>query len=189
MRKLIVTEFVSLDGVMEAPGGEPGYRHTGWVAEVPGDDKFAYKFEELLEAEAQLVGRVTYESFAGAWPQRTGEFADRMNRMPKYVVSATLDQPLAWENSALLRGDPVAAVRELKAGEGGAILLPGSRMLAQALMVAGLVDELRLMVFPVVLGSGRRLFPDDAPDRLPLELDGIRTFENGVTLQTYRTRG
>jgi dihydrofolate reductase len=188
MRELIVTEFVSLDGVMEAPGGEPGYAHSGWVGEVPGDDKFAYKFAELFEADAQLVGRVTYESFAEAWPARTGEFADRMNAMPKHVVSSTLRAPLEWENSTLLEGDPVRSVAELKAGEGGAILLPGSRMLVQALTTAGLVDEFRLMVFPVILGSGRRLFPDDAAGKLPVELVDIRTFDNGVTLQTYRTR-
>lgn len=188
MRTLIVTEFVSVDGVMEAPGGEPGYAHTGWVGEVPGDDKFEYKLAELFEADAQLIGRVTYESFAGAWPRRTGEFADRMNRMPKHVVSSTLAEPLEWTSSTLLTGDPVAAVAALKAGEGGAILLPGSRRLAQALMVAGLVDEYRLMVFPVILGSGRRLFPDDAADKIPVELVDTRTFENGVSLLTYRAR-
>ncbi len=155
---------------------------------MPGDDKFEYKFAELFEADAQLVGRVTYESFAGAWPERTGEFADRMNAMPKHVVSSTLAEPLGWQNSTLLRGDPVESVRALKAGEGGAILLPGSRTLVQALMVAGLVDELRLMVFPVILGSGRRLFPDDAPDKIRVELVDLRAFENGVTLQTYRPR-
>ena len=188
MRKLIVTEFVSLDGVMEAPGGEPGYAHSGWVGEVPGDDKFEYKFAELLEADAQLLGRVTYESFAGAWPGRTGEFADRMNTMPKHVVSSTLPEPLEWENSTLLRGEPVQAVAELKAGAGGSILLPGSRTLAQTLMKAALVDEFRLMVFPVILGSGRRLFPDDAADKLQVELVDTRVFSNGVALHTYRTR-
>ena len=106
MGRVVVTEFVSLDGVMEAPGGEPGYAHTGWVARVPDGGQFSYKLEEILEAEVHLLGRVTYESFAGAWPGRTDEagFADKMNAMPKYVVSSTLDR-LEWNNSHLLEGD------------------------------------------------------------------------------------
>ena len=104
MARIVVTEFVSLDGVMEAPGGEPGYKHTGWVGRFPDAGQFDYKFEEVLEHEAQLLGRVTYESFAEAWPQREGEFADRINSMPKYVVSTTLKNP-EWNNTTVLQGD------------------------------------------------------------------------------------
>jgi dihydrofolate reductase len=185
MRRLIVSEFLTLDGVMEAPGGEPGHPHAGWVFESMGPDQLQYKLAEVLEAESLLIGRVTYESFAGAWPARTGEFADKMNGMPKHVVSSTLTNP-AWANSTVLGGDVPAGVAKLKAGSGGPILVAGSRTLVHALLAAGLVDELRLMVFPVALGSGRRLFPD-SPDKLPLRLTDTRTFPTGVVALHYTT--
>jgi dihydrofolate reductase len=185
MRKLILTEFVSLDGVMEAPGGEPGYRHSGWVIPFTEDaGQMKYKLDEVLDAESLLIGRVTYESFAGAWPQREGPFADKMNGMPKHVVSSTLDT-LEWENSTLLGGDVPEAVAELKRGDGGRILIAGSRTLAQSLMKRALIDEYRLMVFPVVLGSGARLFPDDASETIPLRLVNSQVFDSGVAVHTY----
>jgi dihydrofolate reductase len=187
MRKLIVTEFVTLDGVMEAPGGEPGHPHSGWVFDFMGDEQLKYKFDEVLEADVQLIGRVTYESFAGAWPARTGPFADRMNSMPKYVVTTTLDE-LEWNNSTPIRADVAAEVAKLKDEDGGPILVTGSRTLVQSLMKDDLVDEYRLMVFPVMLGSGDRLFPE-SPDKTTLELVDTRTFATGVQVNTYRPAG
>lgn len=187
-RKLIVSEFVSIDGVMEAPGGEPGYAHTGWVFPYSGTPEFgAVKLAETLEAEALLLGRVTYESFAGAWPQRTDDagFADKINAMPKHVVSATL-KSLEWNNSSLLEGDAVSAVSGLRQGQGGPILVNGSIQLVHTLYKHDLVDEYRLMVFPIVLGSGRRMFPDDAANSLPLKLVELKGFENGVSWQVYQ---
>ncbi len=189
MGRVVVTEFVSLDGVMEAPGGEPGYAHTGWVARHPDEGQFAYKLEEVLAADAHLLGRVTYESFAGAWPLRSDEagFAAKMNAMPKYVVSTTL-RCLEWNNSHLLEGDLTDAVRGLTERTPGDILVAGSRTLVHALMERGLVDELRLMVFPIILGSGRRLFPD-SPDVTPLELAETRTYGGVVVLVHRRPEG
>ena len=184
MRKLVVTEFVTLDGVMEAPGGEPGHPHTGWVSDFIGPEQMEYKLREVLEADVQLIGRVTYESFAGAWPEREGEFADKMNSMPKYVATTTLDE-LEWSNSTPIKGDVAAAVGKLKAEDGGPILVAGSRTLVHTLMEHDLVDEYRLMVFPVVLGSGDRLFPE-SPDKTTLELVETRAFETGVQVHTYR---
>ena len=188
MGRVVVTEFVSLDGVMEAPGGEPEYAHTNWVGRHPDEGQFAYKLEEVLAAEAHLLGRVTYESFAGAWPQRSDEagFAAKMNAMPKYVVSTTL-RSLEWENSHLLEGDLTDAVRGLTERIDGDILVAGSRTLVQSLMERDLVDELRLMIFPVVLGSGRRLFPD-TPDATALELAETRAY-GGVVVLVYRRPG
>jgi dihydrofolate reductase len=187
MRKLIVTEFVSIDGVMDSPGGEPGYKHSGWtLAHADGEDHFQYKLDEVMEADALLIGRVTYESFAGAWPDRTDEagFADKMNAMPKYVVSTTLEDP-EWNNTTVVKGDVADAIRALKESEGGPIVIAGSRTLVQSLYDHDLVDEYRLMVFPVVLGSGRRLFPDDAADKTPLKLTDVKRYESGVAVHTY----
>jgi dihydrofolate reductase len=184
MRQLIVTEFVTLDGVMEAPGGEPSHPHTGWVFDYIGDEQMEFKLREVLEADVHLLGRVTYESFAGAWPQRTGEFAEKMNAMPKYVVTTTLDE-LAWNNSVALKGDVAAEVTKLKEQDGGPILVAGSRTLVHTLMRHDLIDEYRLMVFPVVLGSGDRLFPE-SPDKVTLELVDTKTFKTGVQVHTYR---
>jgi dihydrofolate reductase len=185
MRKLIVTEFVSLDGVMEAPGGEEGYQHSGWVFAHQSDEQMHYKLDEVMEADALLIGRVTYEGFSAAWPERDGPFADKMNGMPKYVVSSTLTDP-EWNNTTVLDGDLAEEVAKLKEGDGGPILVAGSRTLVHALYDQGLVDEYRLMVFPVILGSGRRVFPDDAADKTVLELTDTQAFSSGVTVQTYK---
>lgn len=185
MRELIVTEFLTLDGVMEAPGGEPSHPHSGWVAAYMESDPEVgpFKLNEVLEAEAHLLGRVTYESFAGAWPQREGPFAEKINSMPKYVVSSTLSAP-EWENSTVVGGDAVAATEELN--DGGPILVAGSRTLVQELLKNDLVDVLRLMIFPVVLGSGDRLFPDDDPEMRSLELAETNTTPSGVQVNVFR---
>jgi dihydrofolate reductase len=186
MRKLIVSEFVSLDGVMEAPGGEEGYRHTGWVLDFPQDPgQGEYKLNETLEADALLLGRVTYEGFAAAWPERGGPFADKFNSMPKYVVSSTLTEPLEWENSTLISGDAAEGIAQLKESEGGDILLAGSRTLVHTLVEHDLVDEYRIMTFPVILGSGRRLFADDALDKKLLRHVDSKVFDHGVAVHTY----
>ena len=157
MGKLVVTEFVSLDGVMEAPGGED-FKYPGWSFEFDrGDDGNQFKLDETLETEALLLGRVTYEGFAGAWPSREGEFADKFNTMPKYVVSSTLQDP-EWNNTTVLKGDVVDEVSKLKDQTDGIVQVPGSNQLVQELIENDLVDELHLMVFPVVLGTGRRVF-------------------------------
>ena len=168
MAKLIVSEFVTLDGVMEAPGGEEGHPHSGWVFDFVSPEQERYKLEEVMEAEALLLGRVTYEGFSGAWPERGGTFADKMNGMPKYVVSTTLEDPGVEQHD---RDRDVKEVAGLKDRDGGPILVAGSRTLVHGLMEHGLVDELRLMIFPVVLGSGARLFPE-TPDKTPLKLVG-----------------
>jgi dihydrofolate reductase len=165
MGRIVVTEFVSLDGVMEDPGGAEGYRHGGWTFTFDrGADGDTFKLDELNAAEAQLLGRVTYEGFAAAWPSIDDPegFAEKMNSMPKYVVSKTLETA-SWNNSTILSGDPVAEITALKESIAGDILVAGSAQLAQLLTAHGLVDEYRLMVFPVVLGEGKRLFADDAP--------------------------
>ena len=183
MRKLIVSEFVTLDGVMEAPGGEPGHPHSGWVFDFMGPDQEQYKLQETLEAEILLLGRVTYQGFATAWPERSGEFADKMNSMPKFVATTTLSD-LDWDNSSPIGDDVPAAVSELKEQDGGPILVAGSRTLVHTLMEHGLIDELRVMVFPVVLGSGAKLFPE-TERKTTLALADSRTFESGVMVQTY----
>jgi dihydrofolate reductase len=164
MGKLVVSEFVTLDGVMEDPGGAEGFDRGGWAFRFergPEGDRF--KLDEVLEADALLLGRRTYEGFAEAWPSRTDEagFADKMNAMRKYVVSTTLETA-GWNNSTLIGGDVATEVAKLKDQAGGDILVAGSRTLVQTLLRHDLVDELRLMVFPVALGSGKRLFPDAA---------------------------
>lgn len=184
MRQLIVTEFVTLDGVMEAPGGEPGHPHSGWVGDFMGEEQMKFKLQEVLDAESHLLGRVTYESFAEAWPQREGPFAEKMNAMPKHVVTSTLDE-LEWNNSAALKGDVATEVAKLKQGEGGPILIAGSKTLVHALIGTDLIDELHLMVFPVVLGSGLRVFPE-SPDKTTLRLTGTEVFPTGVQVNTYR---
>jgi dihydrofolate reductase len=157
MGKLVVTEFVSLDGVAQAPGGED-FKYPGWSFEFDrGEDGNQFKLDETLETEALLIGRVTYESFAGAWPNREGEFADKFNTMPKYVVSSTLENP-EWNNTTVLNGNAVEEARKLKEQVDGIVQTPGSLMLVQDLLEADLVDELHLMVFPVILGTGRRAF-------------------------------
>lgn len=187
MGKLIVTEFVSVDGVFEDPGGSEGTRRAGWTFTFDrGEDGDRYKLEELLAADAQLLGRVTYEGFAKAWPTITDEvgFAERMNNMAKYVVSTTL-RTADWNNSTIIGGDVAGAVRPLKEQYTGDILVAGSAMLVRSLLADNLVDEIRLMVFPIVLGSGRRLFDEGTPTTR-LSLTTIQQVgSDGVTILTY----
>ncbi len=183
MRQLVVSEFISLDGVVEAPGGEPSHPHSGWTIPYGTDALYSYKLRETLDAESLLLGRRTYEGFAEAWSQRTGEFADKMNAMPKHVATRTLGD-LTW-NAVRLEGDVPTAVRALKQGEGGLILVAGSASLVQTLLQHELVDELRLMVFPVVVGGGLRLFPNGRK-RLAFDLVELVPYETGVTLQVFR---
>jgi dihydrofolate reductase len=185
MRRIVVTEFVSLDGVMEAPGGEPGYRHSGWVGEFHGPETLEYKLDEVKTHDALLLGRKTYQGFAAAWPERDGEFADKMNSMQKYVVSSTLgEDDLDWENSRLIGADVPGEVAKLKEGEGGDILVAGSRTLVQTLKEHDLVDEYRLMTFPIVLGSGARVF-GESEDATTLELTGAKPLDGGTVILTY----
>jgi dihydrofolate reductase len=184
MGRIVVTEFVSLDGVMEAPGGGEDYKHAGWTFEINRGDGDKFKLDEALDAEALLLGRVTYEGFAAAWPSMEGEFADKFNGMPKYVVSSTLDQP-EWNNSTVLKGDLVEEVTKLKQTPGGDIVVHGSAQLVQALIEHDLVDELRLMVFPVVLGSGKRLFGETS-DKKSLRLADSKIVGDGVAILTYQ---
>lgn len=179
----MVSTFVTLDGVMEAPGGEPGHPHTGWVVDFQGPDLVRHKFDEACEAASLLLGRVTYDSFAGAWPTYSGAFADRMNAMPKHVVSTTLRDP-AWTNTRVIDRDVTAEVERLRRGAGGPVLVLGSRTLAQTLMASGLVDEYRVTTFPVLVGSGRRLFAE-SPYKTVLRLVGARAFGSGVVEHTY----
>jgi dihydrofolate reductase len=185
--KIVVTEFVSLDGVIEDPGGAEGYRHGGWTFEVDrGTEGDKFKLDEVLEAEAQLLGRVTYEGFAAAWPtiEDDAGFAEKMNSMPKYVVSSTLGEA-EWNNSTVLRGDMVEEVTKLKQEIEGVILVAGSAQLVQGLVEHDLVDELRAMIFPVLLGAGKRLF-GEVGEKKPLKLAESRTMGEGIALLTYR---
>ncbi len=184
MGKVVVSEFVSLDGVMEAPGGEPGYRHTGWVFDYQDDEQVQHKYRECLDAGALLLGRVTYESFAGAWPNYEGDFADRMNAIPKYVVTTTLRE-LAWNNSTVVSGDLTAEITALKQMVEGDLLVTGSRTLVHWLAANGLVDEYRLIIFPVVLGSGFRVWAS-AEAMQPLKLISTTPFANGTVELVYR---
>jgi dihydrofolate reductase len=188
MGRIVVTEFVSLDGVMEAPGGGEEYEHGGWSFEIErGEEGDKFKLDEALEADALLLGRRTYEGFAAAWPSREGEFADKFNNMPKYVVSSTLDEP-EWNNSTVLKGDVVEEVSKLRQGQDGDIVVHGSAQLVQTLVEHDLVDELRLMVFPVVLGSGKRLFGETS-DKKRLRLADSKTVGDGVTILIYEPGG
>ena len=184
MSRLIVTEFVTLDGVMEAPGGEPSHPHSGWVFDFMGPEQEQYKLDETLAAGSHLLGRVTYESFAEAWPKRQGPFADKLNSMPKYVVSSTLSEPLEWNNSTLVKGDVAEEVGRLKEQDGDPILVAGSATLVHSLIENDLVDELRLMVFPVTIGGGKRPFPDSGRRKAFKPTDS-RTFASGVAVHTY----
>jgi len=184
MGRIVVTEFVSLDGVMEDPGGAEDYRHGGWTFEIErGQDGDAFKLDETFAAEALLLGRRTYEGFAAAWPEREGEFADKFNSMPKYVVSSTLEAA-EWNNSTILKGDLADEVAKLRDSASGDVYVHGSAQLVQALVDRDLVDELRLMVFPVVLGSGKRLF-DGTSDKKALRLTDSKTVGEGVMILIY----
>ena len=184
MGRIVVTEFISLDGVVEDPGGAEDFKYGGWSFEFSrGDEGDKFKLDEALNADALLLGRVTYQGFADAWPQRDGEFADKFNSMPKYVVTSTLREP-EWNNSTVLAGDLGQAVDELRRKHDGDIVVHGSAQLVQELLERDLVDELRLMVFPVVLGSGKRLFGATS-DKKPLRLTESKTVGDGVEILIF----
>ena len=188
MGRIVVTEFVSLDGVMEAPGGGEDFKHGGWSFEISrGDEGDQFKLDETMSSEALLLGRRTYEGFAAAWPSREGEFADKFNTMPKYVVSSTLENP-DWNNSTVLKGDVAKEVAKLRREMDGDIVVHGSARLVQTLLEHDLVDELRLMVFPVALGSGKRLFGETS-DKKPLRLVDSKIVGDGVAILTYQPAG
>ena len=188
MGRIVVTEFVSLDGVMEDPGGSENFKHGGWSLRISrGDEGDKFKLDEAFASAALLLGRVTFEGFAEAWPSRDGEFADKFNSMPKYVVSSTLDQP-EWNNSTVLKGDVVEEVGKLRQELDGDIVVHGSARLVQTLIEHALVDEFRLMVFPVVLGSGKRLFGDTS-DKKPLRLIDSKVVGDGVAILIYEPAG
>ena len=188
MGRIIVTEFVSLDGVMEAPGGGEDYKHAGWTFEISrGEEGNAFKLKETFDSEALLLGRVTYEGFARAWPSMKGEFADKFNSMPKYVVSSTLEDP-DWHNTTVLTGDAVDEAKKLKESIDGIIQVPGSLRLVQALIQADVVDELHLMVFPVVLGTGWRLFGETSEKSDWRLLEARSVGPDGVLVLTYQRR-
>src|SRR5215211_4699327 len=183
--RIMVTQFVSLDGVMQAPGGEPDFKYPGWTFEFDrGDDGNQFKLDETMQADALLLGRRTYESFAGAWPQRDGEFAEKLNAMPKFVVSSTLEDP-DWNNTTVLgSGDATAQVRDLKARLDGELQVPGSHRLVQELIASDLVDQINLMVFPVILGTGKKAF-EEKPERRNLQLKDSKVVGGGVLALTY----
>jgi dihydrofolate reductase len=188
MGRIVVTEFVSLDGVMEDPGGSEDFKYGGWSFEFNrGDDGDQFKVDETFDADALLLGRVTYEGFADAWPSREGEFADKFNQMPKYVVSSTLRDP-DWNNSTVLGGDLAEEVAKLKEEHDGDIYVHGSAQLVQGLMENDLVDQLNLMVFPVVLGTGKRVFGETS-DKKPLKLTDSKTVGDGVAILVYERAG
>ena len=176
MGRIVISENVSLDGVVQDPAGDEGFSRGGWVGRV-GDrgreEAASVLLGEALGAEALLLGRRTYEFFAGRWPSRSGELADRLNRLPKYVVSSTLEDP-DWTNSTVLKGDVLNATSRLKERLRGEILVYGSIQLARSLIEHNLADELRLMVYPVVLGAGERLFGETS-EKKPLRLVEART--------------
>jgi dihydrofolate reductase len=190
MRKVVVTEFVSLDGVVEDPS---------WTFRFASEEQENFKFDELSAADALLLGRETYEGFAAAWPNmmeqyegprraELGEYADMMNGYPKYVVSTTLEEPLEWNNSTLIKGNVVEGVLRLKQEPGKDILVFGSGELVNTLMEHDLIDEYRLMVFPIVVGAGKRLFGDGADTKV-LRLVETKAFGSGVVVFTYQPAG
>ena len=183
--RIVVTEFVSLDGVMEAPGGEPGFKYPGWTFEFDrGDDGNRFKLDETRQSDGLLIGRRTYEGFAAAWPEREGDFADMFNSMPKFVVSTTLTDP-EWNNTTVLSsGDATVEVRKLKEDFDGELQVPGSHRLVQELIESDLVDQINLMVFPVILGTGKRAF-EPTPDRRTLRLTDSQVVGDGVLVLVY----
>ena len=184
MGKIVISENVSLDGVVQDPAGDEGFRHGGWVGLIkdsPELNKLA--LEEALGTEALLLGRRSYEWFAARWPSRSGELADRLNSVPKYVVSSTLEDP-DWSNSTVLKGDPVEKVSKLKQELKGEIVVPASFQLLRTLIEHDLVDELRLKIFPVLLGAGARLF-GEISDKKPMRLVDTQTLDDGIAFLTY----
>jgi dihydrofolate reductase len=187
MGKIVISENVTLDGVVQDPTGEEGFRHGGWFAQVGSNDREGFykaALDEVLRAEALLVGRRSYEFLAARWPSRTGELADRMNSIPKYVVSSTLEDP-GWNNSTVVKGDAVNEVSKLKERLNGEIVVPASLQLVRTLIEKDLVDELRLMVYPFVLGAGERLFGETS-DKVPLRLVASRTVGDSLPYVTYQ---
>jgi dihydrofolate reductase len=181
MGRIVVTEFISLDGVVEDPGGSEDFKYGGWSFEISrGDEGDQFKLDETRNSKALLLGRKTYEGFADAWPSREGEFADLFNNMPKYVVSSTLKDP-EWTNTTVIGPDDIERVRDEVDGD---IVVHGSVRLVQTLIEKGLIDELRLMVFPVVLGAGKRMFGETS-DKKPLRLTDAQTVGDGVLIQRY----
>ena len=182
MRRVVVSEFVSLDGVMEAP--------DKWHFQFWHEEMGKYKYDELFASDALLLGRVTYEGFAAAWPSRAGDddFADRMNSLPKFVASTTLEEPLEWNNSNLIKGNTAEEVSRLKQQPGQDVLIAGSANLVNTLMPYGLIDEYRLMIHPVVVGSGKRLFSEES-DTTVLRLVETQRFGSGVVVLTYQPAG
>jgi dihydrofolate reductase len=187
MRRVVVTEFMTLDGVMEDPGGAEDFAHGGWSFKFSDPEGMRFKLDEVMDFDALLLGRVTYEGFAEAWPDRRDEagFADKMNAMKKYVVSSTLTEA-TWQNSELIGGgdDAPAAVAALKQQDGGDILVAGSRSLVRLLAAHDLVDEYRLMVHPIVLGSGKRLF-DGIETPVTLKLTSSQVLQTGSLILIY----
>lgn len=184
MGRIVVTEFVSLDGVIQAPGGGEDFKYAGWTFDISrGEEGDRFKLKELQDSEALLLGRATYEGFAAAWPSRTGDFADKLNRMPKYVISSTLKKP-DWNNTTVLKGDVVEETAKLKQRLKGDIYVHGSGQLVRALIDNDLVDELHLMVFPVVLGTGKRLF-GETKDKKRLQLASSKTVGDGIAIMIY----
>jgi dihydrofolate reductase len=170
---------------MEDPGGSEDFKHGGWTFEIStGDEGMQFKVDETMQSEAMLLGRTTYEGFAEAWPERDGEFADRFNSMPKYVVSSTLRDP-SWGNTTVLDGDLPGAIATVREQTSGDVVVHGSAQLVQGLLANDLVDELRLMVFPVVLGGGKRLF-GETDDKKPLRLTDSRVVGDGVAIMVYQ---
>jgi dihydrofolate reductase len=187
MGKIIVTEFVSLDGVMEAPGGGEDYKHAGWTFKINrGDEGNQFKLKETSDSEALLLGRITYEGFAKAWPSVKNDFADKFNRMPKYVISSTLKKA-DWNNSTILNGDVIEEITTLKKKLKGNIVVHGSAQLVQALVANDLIDELRLMVFPVILGSGKKLF-GEMDEKKSMKLISSQTVGDGVGILVYEPK-
>src|SRR5213596_3544083 len=185
MGKLVVTEFVSVDGVFDDPGGAEDYEHGGWTFEYDrGDEGNKFKLDEVMEAEVQLLGRMTYEGFAKAWPSREGEFADKLNSDPKYVVSTTLTDP-AWRPTTVISDNVPEEMAKLRRETDGVVLVGGSGTLVGTLLANDLVDELRLMLFPTILGRGKRLFPDGI-DRRRFRLADAKTVgKDDVQIQIY----
>jgi dihydrofolate reductase len=183
--RIVVTEFVSLDGVMEDPGGSEDFEHGGWSFEFNrGEEGDAFKLDETMSSDALLLGRVTYEGFANAWPTREGEFADKFNTMPKYVVSSTLTDP-EWTNTTVLRGDVREEAAKVREQHERDVVVHGSAQLVHALVESDLVDELRLMVFPVVLGRGKRVFGERS-DKKKLRLADSKVVGDGVAILVYQ---
>jgi dihydrofolate reductase len=186
MGRIVVSEFVSLDGVMQAPGGGDEFEYAGWTFGIDrGEEGNRFKLDETLDAHALLLGRVTFEGFAAAWPSMQGEFADKFNNMPKYVVSSTLKEP-GWTNSTVLTGDVIEEVSKLRNDAGGDLLVHGSAQLVQTLLEHDLVDEMRLMVFPVVLGRGKRLFGETSHKKR-LKLADSRSVGDGIAILIYES--